>query len=48
MNSRNFYKKFNEGKIGDDIEYIRWAGEYETLQKLQRDYGDLVETELCS
>lgn len=48
MDTGNFYKKFNEGKMGDDLEYIRWAGEYETLQKLQRDYNDLVETELCS
>ena len=46
--SGSFYRKFNEGKMGDDIEYIRWAGEYETLQQLQRDYGDLVEIELCS
>jgi hypothetical protein len=46
--SDNFYKNFNEGKMGDDLEYIRWAGEYETLQQLQRDYNDLVETELCS
>jgi len=48
MNSGNFYEKFNEGKMGDDLEYIRWAGEYETLQKLQRDHNDLLETELCS
>ena len=48
MDSGNFYRKFNEGKMGDDLEYIRWAGEYETLQKLQRDHNDLRETELCS
>ena len=48
MDSENFYKKFNKGKMGDDLEYIRWAGEYETLQKLQRDHSDLAETELCS
>ena len=48
MDSVNFYKKFNEGKMGDDLEYILWAGEYETLQKLQRDHSDLTETELCS
>ncbi len=48
MDSGNFYKEFNEGKLGDDLEYIRWAGEYETLQQLQRDHNDLVETELCS
>jgi len=48
MDSEKFYKKFNKGKMGDDLEYIRWAGEYETLQKLQRDHDDLAETELCS
>ena len=48
MDSGNFYRKFNEGKMGDDLEYIRWAGEYETLQQLQRDHSDLTETELCS
>jgi len=48
MDTGDFYKKFNEGKLGDDLGYIRWAGEYETLQKLQRDHNDLVETELCS
>ena len=48
MESEDFYKKFNEGKMGDDLEHIRWAGEYETLQQLQRDHNDLLETELCS
>ena len=35
-------------KVGDDFEYIRWAGEYETLQQLERDYSDLLGTEVCS
>lgn len=48
MDSESFYKKFNEGKMGDDLQSIRWAGEYETLLQLQRDYNDLLETELCS
>lgn len=48
MKTIDFYKKFNEGKMGDDVEYIRWAGEYETLQQLQHDHSDLLETELCS
>jgi hypothetical protein len=38
-NSSEFYKKFNAGDMGDDSEFIRWAGEYETLQKLQQDYN---------
>ena len=48
MKSGDFYKKFDEGIIGDDLEHIRWAGEYETLDRLQRDYNDLLETEICS
>ena len=48
MNSQEFYDKFNRGELGDNMEYVRWAGEYETLQQLERDYRDLVETEVCS
>jgi len=47
MDSEDFYRQFSEGKLGDDMEYIRWAGEYETLEKLQRDYDDLRNTQLC-
>ena len=48
MSSRTFYEKFNQGKLGDDFEYLRWAGEYETLQRLKRDYDALRDIELCS
>jgi hypothetical protein len=48
MNSKQFYDKFKKGEMGDDFEYIRWAGEYETLQQLERDYTDLSGTEVCS
>lgn len=48
MDSRDFYEEFQKGKLGDDLKYIRWAGEYETLALLQKDYNDLQELELCS
>ena len=48
MNTREFYNRFNRGELGDDMEYIIWAGEFETLQQLERDYRDLSETEVCS
>ena len=48
MSSKEFYDKFKKGEVGDDLEYIRWAGEYETLQHLERDYSDLSGTEVCS
>ena len=48
MSSKQFYDKFKMGEVGDDFEYIRWAGEYETLQQLELDYTELLGTEVCS
>ena len=48
MNSKDFYEEFRKGKLGDDFKFIRWAGEYETLERLQKDYTDLQGIELCS
>ena len=30
-----FYQDFQDGKMGDDMEYMKWAGEYETLLQLR-------------
>ena len=48
MNSKDFYEEFQKGKLGDDLKFIRWEGEYETLERLQKDYTDLQGIELCS
>jgi hypothetical protein len=48
MESSAFYEKYGQGKLGDDFEYVRWAGEYETLKRLEKDYQDLQGIELCS
>lgn len=48
MGSKEFYEEFTRGNMGDDLKYIRWAGEYETLAQLQKDYSELQEIELCS
>ena len=48
ITSSVFYERYEEGKMGDDPKYIRWAGEYETLKKLEKDYHDLQGIELCS
>ena len=47
MNSETFYKQYASGDAGDDIEYIKWAGEIETLKKLERNIKDLTEVEIC-
>lgn len=48
MNSKDFYRQFQEGNLGDDIRFIRWAGECETLERLKDDYRHLQELALCS
>ena len=48
MDSKAFYGEFMRGNMGDDLEYIRWAGECETLAQLEKDYNDLQGIELCS
>lgn len=35
MSSNNFYKKFNEGKLGDDREYIKWFAYKDTYNRLK-------------
>ena len=48
MSTDVFYQRYESGELGDDLTYIRWAGEYETLRRLEEDYQALQETELCS
>ena len=47
MESRNFYQKYHTGEMGDDMEYMKWAGGYETLLQLQEDYAEIQEIQLC-
>ena len=47
VESQQFYRKFQAGNMGDAIEYIKWAGEYETLLQLQQDFHELSEIQLC-
>lgn len=35
IKSEQFYKRYELGEMGDSFDYIKWAGEYETLAKLQ-------------
>lgn len=47
MESRQFYQEFQQGNMGDALDYIKWAGEYETLLQLQEDYTELQEIQVC-
>ncbi|MBI5213692.1 MAG: hypothetical protein HY957_10055 [Nitrospirae bacterium] len=47
MDSASFYQKYSNGELGDAIGYIRWAGEIETLKRLQQNFKELSEAEVC-
>ncbi len=47
MDSRIFYRQFMEGRLGDDLKFIKWAGEYETLEHLEEDQRELQELKRC-
>ena len=34
LDSREFFTRFQEGKMGDDLEFMRWATKYEIYQDL--------------
>lgn len=47
MKSEQFYQEFQVGNMGDEMEQIKWAGEYETLLQLQSDYGEIRGIQVC-
>lgn len=43
MSSDKFYVAFSNGELGDDEDFMEWAGEYEILQDLRQDIPKLRE-----
>jgi hypothetical protein len=41
MTSENFYAQHGTGSLGQHIEYAEWAGEYDMLQRLHKQYEDI-------
>jgi hypothetical protein len=48
LDSDEFYQKYQAGLLGDDFVYIKWAGEYETLKKLNHNCAMLKEIDIVS
>lgn len=40
--------KYSTDELVNDTEFIRWAGEIETLEILNRNLKELSEAEICS
>ncbi len=41
MSSEEFYRAFSNGELGDDSDFMEWAGEYEILADLKEDIEKL-------
>lgn len=47
METKTFYKKFCDGKIGDKTDFIEWAGEKEILDRLKKQYNEIKEIQFA-
>jgi hypothetical protein len=36
MSSTEFYERFNRGEMGDDMDFVKWAGRYRLYLDLKR------------
>jgi hypothetical protein len=36
MSSSEFFERFRRGELGDDMDWIEWAGVYQLFQRLKR------------
>ena len=43
LNSEEFFKRFDEGKMGDDREFIKWYAYKDSLEGLKKRYNRLRE-----
>lgn len=37
MKSEDFYEQFERGEMGDDVDFVRWATDYEIYQEIKAD-----------
>lgn len=47
METLSFYQAFQIGDMGDEMENMKWAGEYETLLQLEEDYAQIRGIQVC-
>jgi len=47
MNTSVFYRKMENGKLEDNMDFVGWAGEYETLKRLEKQLRSLKEIKVC-
>lgn len=48
MPSDEFFEKMEQGELGDSDDFIEWSGEYELLQRTQRELEELQTVKICA
>ncbi len=43
LDSQEFFTRFQQGEMGDDIEFMRWATKYEIYQEMKTDMEQLFD-----
>ncbi len=43
LDSAEFFARFQQGKMGDNIDFIRWANKYEIYQEMKADLEHIFE-----
>ena len=47
LSSDQFLKLYQKGEFGDESDYMKWAGEIETLNRLKNELTELLKVEIC-
>ncbi len=48
MSSSEFYRKFTRRELPDEVDYIEWAGKWETLVRSQKQLDALKGVVICT
>ncbi|MBI3596537.1 MAG: hypothetical protein HY203_05225 [Nitrospirae bacterium] len=48
QSSKEFFRKYQQGKAGDQSDFIDWAGLYQLLLDLRQESLQLKEIEICN
>lgn len=48
MNSAEFYERYQRGEMGDDMDFVRWAGRYRLYQAMKEEIEKSLEMVLVA
>jgi hypothetical protein len=45
--SADFFAQYQQGELGDSLDFVDWAGQYQLLQDLKKHLSKIEEIEVC-